>query len=74
MATSRREPLSADPSLGVPGLKSLAETRLDIEGELRVVRDADLQRDLDEAKRRTGIRSDTEVTRLALRRLATGAA
>ncbi|RYE82213.1 MAG: hypothetical protein EOO75_21035 [Myxococcales bacterium] len=42
--------------------------------DLRVARDEDLQRDLDEAKRRTGIRSDTEVTRLALRMLATRAA
>lgn len=38
--------------------------------ELRVRRDAQLQRDIDEARRRTGIRTEAELVRLALRRLA----
>jgi hypothetical protein len=36
--------------------------------------DGDLQRDLDAAKAETGIRSDAEVVRYALRRLAKGGA
>jgi hypothetical protein len=40
--------------------------------ELRVRMDDDLQRDLTAAKAETGIRSDAEVVRHALRRLAKG--
>lgn len=42
--------------------------------ELRVRIDPELQRDLDAAKAETGIRSDAEVVRHALRRLAKGGA
>ena len=42
--------------------------------ELRVRRDADLQRDLDEARRKTGIRTDSELVRHAVRQLAGRAA
>jgi hypothetical protein len=40
--------------------------------ELRIRRDEELQRDIDEAKRRTGIRTEAELVRHALRRLAQG--
>lgn len=39
---------------------------------LRVRLDDALQGDIDEAKRRTGLRTDAELVRLALRRLAQG--
>lgn len=41
-------------------------------GVLKVVRDEELQRDLEAAHQRTGIRSEAELLRYALRQVARG--